>query len=125
MRRTFRRLGASLLLIGTVLVLVSVAGADTVGPITFETSQGYVVGNIHMQPLNDNYLPNGKWEKSGPYDAQVVSTTAYPDASGYNFVGQALRISDAVTSGSFGDQTFSPGLADEAGETIADNAGLS
>jgi hypothetical protein len=31
--------------------------------------------------------------------------------------GQALRISNAVTSGSFGDQAFSPGLTEPAGET--------
>jgi hypothetical protein len=125
MRLTFRKLGASLLVVGTVLVLVSAAGADTVGPITFETSQGYIVGDINMQPTA-NYLPNGKWQKTGPqYDAQVASVSAYPDAAGYGFVGQALRISDAMTSGSFGDQTFSPGLADEAGETGAVDLGLS
>jgi hypothetical protein len=125
MQLTLRRLGALLLLVGTVLVLVSAAGADTVGPITFEMSQGYTLGDINGQPLADNYLPNGKWQKSGPYDAQVASVSAYPDAAGYGFVGQALRISDAVTSGGFGDQTFSPGLADEAGQAEADNAGLS
>ncbi|HEX4323897.1 MAG TPA: hypothetical protein VHZ77_04615 [Gaiellaceae bacterium] len=106
------------------VVLVAAAGADTLGPITFEMSQGYVMGDINMQPLT-NDLPNGKWEKSGPYDAQVASVAAFPAAAGYGFVGQALRISDAMTSGSFGDQTFSPGLADEAGEKTADNAGLS
>lgn len=39
--------------------------------------------------------------------------------------GQALRVSNAVTSGSFGDQTFSKSLVDEAGETHATNGGLS
>ena len=106
------------------VMLVAAAGADTVGPITFETSQGYVVGDINNQPATDN-LPNGKWQKSGPYDAKVVPVSAYPAAAGYGFVGQALKISDALTSGSFGDQTFSPGLGDEAGEKSADNAGLS
>jgi len=110
----------------SLVVLVAAAGADTVGPITFETSQGYMVGDINGQPLNDNYLPNGKWSKTNPLiDAKVVTVSAYPDAAGYNFVGQALRISDAVTTGSFGDQTLSPGLADEAGETDAVNAGMS
>ena len=55
----------------------------------------------------------------------MVPVSAYPAASGYGFGSQALEISDAATSGSFGDQTFSPGLADEAGESGADNAGLS
>jgi hypothetical protein len=107
------------------VVLVAAAGADTVGPITFEMSQGYMPGDINDQPTTNN-LPNGKWQKSNPLiDAKVASVSAYPDAAGYGFVGQALRISDAVTSDSFGDQTFSPGLADEAGEKTADNAGLS
>jgi hypothetical protein len=55
----------------------------------------------------------------------VSWSTSSSGASGYGFVAQALRISDTVTSGSFGDQTFSPGLADEAGESAAVNLGLS
>jgi hypothetical protein len=106
------------------VVLVAAAGADTVGPITFEMSQGYTPGDINNQPTTNN-LPNGKWQKQGPYDAQVAPISLYPAASGYGFVGQALRISDAMTSDSFGDQTFSPGLGDEAGEKAAVNAGLS
>ena len=100
------------------------AVADTIGPITFETSQGYVVGDINNQPTSGS-LPNGRCSNTGGYDAAVAVVSAFPDASGYGFNAQALRISDAVTSGSFGDQTFSPGLADEAGEKNADNAGLS
>lgn len=41
------------------------------------------------------------------------------------FGAQSLRISNAVTSGCFGDQTFSKSLLNEAGETTATNAGLS
>jgi hypothetical protein len=120
MRRLLGKVGALLLTCGTVLLLASSAGADTIGPITFETSQGYLVGDINAQPLLSNSLPNGKWQKTGPYDVEVVSVLpAYPDAAGYGFGSQALRISDAVTMGSFGDQTFSPGLADEAGESGA------
>jgi hypothetical protein len=123
--RRLGKLGASLLVFGTVLLLTSAAAADTVGPITFESSQGYNVGNIHGQPVIPGSLPNGGWSKTGPYDVQVALVASYPDASEYGFGSQALRISNAVTSGSFGDQAFSPGLADEAGETGADNAGLS
>jgi hypothetical protein len=123
--RYFSKVGALLLVCGTVLVFASVAGADAVGPITFESSQGYVPGSIDMQPLNSNSLPNGKWMKNGPYDVKVVSVSTYPDAAGYGFGSQTMQISDAVTSGSFGDQTFSPGLGDEAGESGAFNAGLS
>src|SRR5439155_13313722 len=64
-------------------------------------------------------LPNGRWSKLGPYDVQVALVSTFPDAAGYGFGSQALRISDAVTSGEFALQTFSPGLADEAGESGA------
>jgi hypothetical protein len=84
-----------------------VARADLVGPITFEPSQGYVPGDINGQQ---------GWSKLGPYDAMVSALAAFPAASGYGFGSQALRFSDAVTSGSFGDQTFSPGLSSPAGE---------
>jgi hypothetical protein len=101
------------------------AMADTIGPITFETSQNYVIGDINGQPIPPGPLPNEVWSKTGAYDAAVASVASFTDAAGYGFNAQALRISDAVTSGSFGDQTFTPGLADEAGEKNADNAGLS
>jgi len=52
------------------------------------------------------------WSNTGLYDANVVSTSRF----GF---GQALQISDATTSGSFGDQTFSPGLTEAAGEAPA------
>jgi hypothetical protein len=126
--RTFRRLKVTACAVGAVIlgaaVITPTAGADTIGPISFETSQGYVVGDINGQPTTGS-LPNGRWSKTGPYDAAVALVSAFPAAAGYGYGSQALRISDAVTSGSFGDQTFSPGLADEAGETGADNAGLS
>jgi hypothetical protein len=46
----------------------------------------------------------------------VAAVASFPAAAGYGFGSQALRLSDAVTSGSFGDQTFSPGLSSPAGE---------
>lgn len=55
------------------------------------------------------------WSSTGPYDREVVT----------NGGGKALRISNAVTSGSFGDQTFSKSLVDEAGETSAVSGGMS
>jgi hypothetical protein len=127
MRRLLNMLRASLVVCGSVLVFVPAAGADTIGPITFESSQGYVLGDINAQPAlpGSGSLPNGRWSKTGPYDVQVALVSTFPDAQEYGFGSQALRISDAVTSGSFSDQTFSPGLADEAGESGSDNAGLS
>lgn len=104
---------ASLLLgfttIGTVFA--TAARADTIGPITFE-SPAYTVGNIHGQ--------NG-WTKTGPYDVLVALNSAYPAAADYGFGAQSLRLSDAITSGSFADQTFSPGLANAAGESLANH----
>ena len=94
--------------LGLLASFATAAGPNTVGPITFEPSQGYVVGNINGQQ---------SWMKTGAYDVAVANVAAFPDASGYGFGTQALRFSDAVTSGSFGDQTFSPGLASPAGES--------
>ena len=92
-----------LLLGGLILGLVTfatAATADTIGSINFET---YNTGYINGQQ---------GWMKTGPFDATVNNV-----AQRYGFGNQALRISDAVTSGSFGDQTFSPGLASAAGES--------
>jgi len=89
------------------LAILATAYAGNLGPITFES---YVLGNIDGQ--------NG-WTKTGPFDAAVADVSTFANASGFGFGTRALRISNAVTSGSFGDQTFSPGLADAAGETGA------
>ena len=101
------------LVVGLAVVGSAVAGgpkADKVGRITFEPTQGYVVGDIHGQQ---------GWMKTGAYDVAVASVASFPAASAYGFGTQALRLSNAVTSGSFGDQTFSPGLATPAGEGSA------
>jgi len=80
----------------------SVAHADTTGPITFED---FSVGSVNTQ---------GGWSSTGSYDQAVVSSSRFA-----SFGGQSLRISSAVTSGSFGDQTFSPGLTAPADESTA------
>jgi len=87
----------------------AIALADSRGPITFEPAD-YHLGDINGQ--ND-------WLKTGPYDVAVAAIAAFPAAAGYSFGMQALRLSDAVTSGSFGDQTFTPGLSSPAGEGTA------
>jgi len=61
------------------------------------------------------------WGITGSYDVEVVDNT-YGFAT---FGDKSLRISNAVTSGSFGDQTFSKALVDEAGESTAVNGGQS
>lgn len=81
------------------------AQADSLS-VDFES---YTTGNINGQ--------NG-WTKTGGYDVEVVES---PVLSG----SKSLRFSNAVTSGSFGDQTFSASLADEAGDAQAVNGGQS
>jgi CheY-like chemotaxis protein len=55
------------------------------------------------------------------YDVAVVPYTyGYP-----SFGSQSLRISNAITCGSYNDQTFSASLANEAGETSADTSSYS
>ncbi|HVW67159.1 MAG TPA: LamG domain-containing protein, partial [Candidatus Peribacteraceae bacterium] len=60
----------------------------------------------------------GGWKSTGPFDQAVVDNTY-----GYSSFGcKSLRISNAVTSGGFGNQTFAAPTADTAGEsTIASN----
>jgi hypothetical protein len=83
------------------LGVASYAAAETKGPITFD-SPDYTAGqNINGQQA---------WSNTGLYDANVVTLTAG---------GQALQISNAKTSGSFGDQTFAPLLATPAGVSPA------
>jgi hypothetical protein len=73
--------------------------------INFE-SPTYILGNINGQD---------GWTKTGPFDSEVVS-----NSYGYStFDDQTLRISNAVTSGSFGDQTFAKPLVDSVGEIDA------
>ncbi len=104
LRRIFLLTG---LILGLAAIGAPLAAADTVGPITFEPPT-YTTGDINGQ--------NG-WMKTGPYDVAVASVSSFPAAAGYGFGTQALRVSNAVTSGSFGDQTFSPGLSQAAGES--------
>jgi hypothetical protein len=89
------------------MAIAPAAGADSLGPIRFEnTPATYAVGNINGQ---------FGWTKTGSYDVAVTAVAGAP-VSGYGFGTQALRLSNSVTSGSFGDQTFSPGLKSAAGE---------
>lgn len=100
--------GATGLIMGVAIPAISHADSATVD---FE-SPTYSLGNINGQD---------GWSKTGSYDVAVVNNTY-----GYSSFGtQSLRTSDAVTSGSFGDQTFSKSLVNEAGETDALNGGFS
>ena len=81
------------------LSFAGVARADSQGPITFEN---YGLGSVNAQ---------FGWSSTGTYDQSVVAQGRFAA-----FGTQSLRISSAVTSGAFGDQTFSPGLSDPVGE---------
>jgi hypothetical protein len=89
--------------------LASFAAADTSGPINF--SSPYQVGNINGQQ---------NWLNTGLYDANVATVVNFPAGSAYGAYGdQALQISNAQTSGSFGDQTFAPLLTTGAAQGTA------
>jgi len=93
---------AALLVAGLVPVgAAQVAHAETAATVTFE-SPGFAPVSVNGQ--------NG-WSAAGAYDQAVVASARFA-----SFGDQSLRISSAVTSGSFGDQTFSPPLASPAGE---------
>ena len=97
----------SSLILGLSGFMPLVALADSLS-VDFE-SPTYTVGSVNGQD---------GWNSTGSFDQGVV---AGPSISG----SQSLRISDAVTSGSFGDQTFSKSLLNEAGESNALNNGYS
>ena len=99
----------ALALAGTGL-LASSAGADALPTITFEQLT-YLPGSINGQD---------GWSATGPYDQEVDTSSSVA-----GFGAQSFRMSNAVSSGSFGDWPFSPSLIDEAGETGAEGDGSS
>ncbi len=98
--------------VGTIVLAVALGAAGLFAfsafadsaDVAFE-SPTYALGNINGQD---------GWTKTGGYDVAVTSSYGVP-----GFGSQSLRFSNAVTSGSFGDQTFSKHLVDEAGESDA------
>lgn len=93
-----------------MFAFTSASKAETIPAIDFE-SPTYTLGNVNGQD---------GWAFTGPYDVAVSSSLGTA-----GFGSQSFRISNAVTSGSFGDWAFSKPLANEAGETAAANDGLS
>ena len=104
----------------SLLAVVGVAGAlltavpSSASAAPGQDFEGFALGSVNGQ--------NG-WTVTNPnFDFAVADTTGlYGGALG----SRALRVSNAVTSGSFGDQLFSQQLPNEAGETSAENGGLS
>ncbi len=97
-------------LLSLLFITVVLGGSAAAQTITFENPP-YMPGNIHGQD---------GWMKTGSYDHAVDSSFGTA-----GFGAQSLRISNAITSGSFGDMTFSKPVVNEAGETSATNNGLS
>jgi len=99
----------------TIGIAIAPAAASAPGPINFE---GYSTGTINGQ---------FGWSSLGAagsgcaiYDHAVDSSLGTT-----GFGALSLRISNAVTSGCYSDQTFSPSLTEAAGETGADPGTLS
>jgi hypothetical protein len=101
-----------------VLVVAASTGAETL-LLKLEPKK-YSPGAVHGQ---DGWSSAGSvGQGCAVYDVEIVANApSAPSRLGK----QSLRISNAVTSGCFGDQTFSRSLRHEAGETTAENGGLS
>ena len=120
--RSFQKLSGVLVSVAMLGAVASVglaagtaapAGADTIGPINFE-SPTYSPGSVNGQD---------GWTSTGAYDQAIVNNSGFPSAPA-SFGTQSLRISDAVTSGAFGDQTYSKSVVNAAGEPGADTGGF-
>ncbi len=107
-----------LMAIATVVVAISPNGLADSSSINFEPPL-YTSGSIHNQ---DGWSSSGSAGSGcAMYDHAVVINSGAP----VTFATQSLRMSNAVTSGCFGDQTFSKSLVNEAGETSAEGGGMS
>ena len=100
----------------SLTLLVTPAFADSLS-VNFENPP-YTLGTINLQDGWSSFGAAGSG--CAVYDHAVSASL-----STAGFGSQSLRISNAVTSGCFGDQTFSKSLANEAGETAAVNSGMS
>ena len=113
-KKSLRAVGVLLVLTAFGLVAAGTALADT----TTVDFNSYSLGTINGQ---DGWSSLGAAGMGcATYDHAVAAQSTYP-----SFGSQSLRISNAVVSGCFGDQTFSKSLVDEAGEATAENGGMS
>jgi hypothetical protein len=100
-----KKLSVSILVSCVLMLSMFLPVSADANSINFEPPT-YSVGNINGQD---------GWSKTGPFDSVVAANTY-----GYATYGtQTFRISNAVTSGSFGDQTFAKPLVDSVGEADA------
>ncbi|HLF28034.1 MAG TPA: right-handed parallel beta-helix repeat-containing protein [Anaerolineae bacterium] len=111
-----RRLFVATVSVAALVLFAGLVFADSLA-IDFES---YTVGTVDGQ---DGWSSDGAAGSGcAVYDHAIVDSTSYSYGS---FGTRSLRMSNAVTSGCFGDQTFSKSLGDEAGETSAVSDGLS
>ncbi len=110
MRSAFARHRRLVLLLAAVS-LVFGSSALAIGRTTTDF-ESFTIGSVNGQ----GGWSSGHGSSSCPlYDEGVVSNTY-----GYaTFGARSFRLSNAITCASFNDQTFSPSLVDEAGETSA------
>jgi len=88
--------------LAALAVPLAFAGSANAAPVTGPYTTDFTGVSINTTPG----AVDG-WRMTGPFDAAITTDGA----------DSALRISNAVTSGSFGDQLFSPTLAVPATET--------
>jgi hypothetical protein len=104
--RAARAVGVVVLIAGGVVAATPSAQADAVS----SNFEGLTLGSVNGQD---------GWQSTGgggaPFDHYVADNSAYANAP-VSFGTQSLRISNAVTSGSFTDQAFSKKTVNEAGE---------
>ncbi len=106
----------NLLLSFVLYVIFVMVLIPTFADSAFLDLETYALGSVNGQD---------GWSQTGAaFDVEVVDQAAlslsYP-----GFGSRSLRISNAVISGSFSDQTFTKSLVDEAGESTALNGGFS
>jgi hypothetical protein len=105
-------LTVALVAVAAGIMAVMIARADSLA-INFENPP-YIPGSINGQ--------EGWAGTLGTPINPLIDQAIVPNSYGYSsFGGQSWRISNAYTDGAFGDWPFSPSLANEAGETMAQN----
>lgn len=112
-----RRVFLLALCLGLLVVALGAltASADNLA-VDFES---YTIGTVNGQ---DGWSSLGAAGMGCAIYDHAVTNNTYGFST---FGAQSLRLSNAVTSGCFSDQTFSKSLVDEAGESSAVNGGLS
>lgn len=113
MRKLVSFIATSAILLNSVLAPMSVLAQEA--PLI--ECNGSSFDELNLGSVNGQ----GGWSSTGSYDQAIVS-----NSYGFSSFGcKTLRLSNAVTTGSFGDQTFSFSTSNQAGETTATNNGYS